>query len=46
MKLGKYDMNVDQISFLKERIDLFYDPVVYGRFRELIGDQTVVIDKE
>jgi hypothetical protein len=39
--LAEYDLTVDQISFLKERIGLFYSPVVYGRFLELIGDEKV-----
>jgi hypothetical protein len=33
----------DQVSFIKERIGLFYGPVIYGRFLELIGDETVSV---
>ena len=40
-KLESYDLTVDQISFLKERISVFFGPVVYGRFLELIGDEAV-----
>ena len=40
-KLAVYDLTVDQVSFLKERIGLFYGPVIHGRFLELIGDETV-----
>jgi len=40
-KLEEYDLTVDQVAFVKERIGLFYSPVVYGRFLELIGDETV-----
>ena len=40
-KLAEYDLTIDQVSFLKERIGLFYGPVVYGRFLELIGDEVV-----
>ena len=43
-KLAEYDLTVEQIAFLKERIGLFYTPVVYGRFLELIGD--TAIEKE
>jgi len=40
-KLAEYDLTVEQIAFLKERIGLFYNPVVYGRFLELIGDEAI-----
>jgi hypothetical protein len=40
-KLPEYDLTVDQITFIKERIGLFYGPVIYGRFLELIGDEAV-----
>jgi hypothetical protein len=40
-KLAEYDLTVDQISFIKDRIGLFYGPVPYGRFLELIGDESV-----
>jgi hypothetical protein len=40
-KLEQYDLTVDQVGFIKERIGLFYGPVVYGRFLELIGDEAV-----
>ena len=40
-KLDEYSLTIDQVSFLKERIGLFYGPVVYGRFLELIGDEAV-----
>jgi hypothetical protein len=40
--LPEYDLTVDQIAFLKERIGLFYSPAVYGRFLELIGDQSII----
>jgi hypothetical protein len=45
-KLPEYDLTVDQISFIKERIGLFYGPVIYGRFLELIGDEAVKMDKD
>ena len=37
-KLKEYDLTTEQVSFLKERIGVFFTPVVYGRFLELIGD--------
>ena len=40
-KLDEYSLTIDQVAFLKERIGLFYGPVVYGRFLELIGDEAV-----
>jgi hypothetical protein len=40
-KLDEYTLTIDQVSFIKERIGLFYGPVIYGRFLELIGDETV-----
>jgi hypothetical protein len=45
-KLEQYDLTVDQASFLKERIGLFYGPVVYGRFLELIEDETIKTKEE
>jgi hypothetical protein len=45
-KLEQYDLTVDQVGFIKERIGLFYGPVVYGRFLELIGDQAVAGNKD
>ncbi len=41
LKLNEYSLTIDQVAFLKERIGLFYGPVVYGRFLELIGDEAV-----
>lgn len=40
-KLAEYDLTVDQIAFLKERVGQFYGAIVYGRFLELIGDESV-----
>jgi hypothetical protein len=40
-KLDEYTLTIDQVSFIKERVGLFYGPVIYGRFLELIGDETV-----
>jgi hypothetical protein len=40
-KLLEYDLTVDQVTFIKDRIGLFYGPVIYGRFLELIGDEAV-----
>jgi hypothetical protein len=40
-KRAEYDVSSDQVAFLKERIGMFYSPVVYGRFLELIGDEPV-----
>lgn len=37
-KMREYDLTVKQVSFLKERIGIFYGPIIYGRFCELIGD--------
>jgi hypothetical protein len=34
----EYDLTVDQVAFLKERIGLFFAPIVYGRFLQLIGE--------
>jgi hypothetical protein len=45
-KLEQYDLTVDQVGFIKERVGLFYGPVVYGRFLELIGDQAVKLEKD
>jgi hypothetical protein len=42
-KFAEYDLTIDQIQFVKERIGLFYGPVIYGRFLELIGDETVSV---
>lgn len=42
-KIPEYDLTVDQVQFIKERIGLFYGPVIYGRFLELIGDETVPV---
>lgn len=40
-KLEEYDLTVDQLHFLKERIGIFFSSTVYGRFLELIKDETV-----
>jgi hypothetical protein len=40
-KLEEYILTIDQVAFIKERVGLFYGPVIYGRFLELIGDETV-----
>jgi hypothetical protein len=40
-KLDEYTLTIDQVAFIKERVGLFYGPVIYGRFLELIGDETV-----
>jgi len=40
-KLEAYDLTVDQVQFLKERIGIFYGPIIYGRFLELIGDDVI-----
>jgi hypothetical protein len=45
-KLAEYDLTVDQVTFIKDRIGLFYGPVIYGRFLELIGDESVSPAKE
>jgi len=37
-KLKEYDLTTEQVAFLKDRIGLFFNPVVYGRYLELIGD--------
>ena len=42
-KLPEYDLTIGQVSFIKERIGLFYGPVIYGRFLEWIGDETVSV---
>jgi hypothetical protein len=42
-RLPEYDLTVDQVQFIKERIGLFYGPVIYGRFLELIGDETLSV---
>jgi hypothetical protein len=42
-RLPEYDLTVDQVQFIKDRIGLFYGPVIYGRFLELIGDETVSV---
>ena len=31
-KLPEYTLTIDQVAFIKERIGLFYGPVIYGRF--------------
>lgn len=43
-KLDEYDLTIDQVTFIKERIGIFYGPVIYGRFLELIGDETVRLE--
>jgi hypothetical protein len=43
-KRKEYELTTDQAAFLKERIGLFFTPLVYGRFLELIGD--IPINKE
>lgn len=40
-KLIEYDLTTDQLAFIKERIGVFYSPVIYGRYLELIGDEAV-----
>jgi len=45
-KLAEYDLTVDQIAFIKERIGIIYSPVIYGRFLELIGDEAVKLTTE
>ena len=45
-KLAEYDLTVEQIAFVKERVGLFYSPVVYGRFLEAIGDIAVKSEDE
>ena len=40
-KLKEYDLTTDQLAFIKERLGIFFGPIVYGRFLELIGDQAV-----
>jgi hypothetical protein len=41
-KRDEYDLTTDQIVFLKLRVGLVYlSPVVYGRFLQLIGDESV-----
>lgn len=45
-KLELYDLTVDQIAFVKERIGVLYNPIVYGRFLELIGDEKVMVKEE
>jgi hypothetical protein len=40
-KLDQYDLTIDQVAFIKERVGFFYGPVIYGRFLELIGDEAV-----
>lgn len=37
-KKGECDLTVDQVKFLKERMGIFTNTLVYGRFCELIGD--------
>jgi hypothetical protein len=44
-RLPEYELTVDQVQFIKERIGLFYGPVIYGRFLELIGDETVSVTR-
>lgn len=43
-KLDEYDLTIDQIAFLKERIGNFYGPIIYGRFLELIGDEKIKVE--
>lgn len=43
-KLDEYDLTIDDIKFVKDRIGIFYTPVIYGRFLELIGDESVKED--
>lgn len=45
-KLEAYDLTVDQVGFIKERVGLFYTPIIYGRFLELIGDEVVEKEKK
>jgi hypothetical protein len=45
-KLDEYTLTIDQVAFIKERIGLFYGPVIYGRFLELIGDEAVKQEKD
>jgi hypothetical protein len=40
-KRKEYDLTSDQLAFLKERVNTFYGPLVYGRFLEFIGDLNV-----
>jgi len=44
-KRSEYDLTTDQVKFLKDRIGLIYGPVAYGRFLELIGDLTPVLEE-
>jgi hypothetical protein len=43
-KREEYDLTIEQVSFLKERVGLFFSVVAYGRFLELIGEP--VVEKE
>jgi hypothetical protein len=45
-KRDEYDLTVEQISFLKERIGLFFTTIAYGRFLELIGDESTKLEEE
>ena len=45
-KLAEYDLTVDQIAFVKERVGMFYSPVVYGRFLQLVGDTAITPEEE
>jgi hypothetical protein len=46
-KREEYDLTTDQIVFLKTRVGLVYlSPVVYGRFLELVGDESVKPEEE
>lgn len=40
-KRSEYDLTVDQLHFLKERIGIYFSTTVYGRFLELIQDESV-----
>lgn len=40
-KLAEYDLTIDQVAFIKTRIGIFFGPIIYGRFLELIGDEAV-----
>ena len=43
-RLAEYDLTVDQVVFVKERVGIFYSPIVYGRFLQLIGDEAVKLE--
>ena len=45
-KRPEYNFTVDEAAFIKERVGIYYSPVVYGRLLELLGDEKVQLPED